>query len=182
MSTACGAQRPITHRPRPGREEKPPQKTPGWETGHRPAHLIDVLQVEPGAEGTRGQVQVGELELGHAGADVPLVLVNAEGGEAQAVLLQRRRVQRDGEALVEGHGAGAPLDLPRGRGWMAVAPLGLGATAQTYLTFPRARGRLSRTGIQDLGGVRWGNPQLRTQPEPTGIATPDRAQRGRCFL
>lgn len=117
MSTACGTQHPITHGPpaQPGGET--PQKNLGgrWTTPP-PAHLVHVLQVEPGVEGTGGQVQVRELELGHAGADVPLILIDAEDREAQAVLLQRCRVQRDGEALVKGHGISAPLNLPRGGG------------------------------------------------------------------
>lgn len=121
MSTACGTQSPGCPPP------ACPQK-PRLGDGAPPAHLVGVLQVEPGVEGARGQVQVGELELGHAGADAPLVLVDAEDGEAQAVLLQRRRIQRHREALVEGHGVGAPLDLPREAG-IALAPTGRGAAS-----------------------------------------------------
>lgn len=121
MSTACGTQSPGCPPP------ACPQK-PRLGDGAPPAHLVGVLQVEPGVEGARGQVQVGELELGHAGADAPLVLVDAEDGEAQAVLLQRRRIQRHREALIEGHGVGAPLDLPRGAG-IALAPTGRGAAS-----------------------------------------------------
>lgn len=132
MSTACGTQSPGCPPP------ACPQK-PRLGDGAPPAHLVGVLQVEPGVEGARGQVQVGELELGHAGADAPLVLVDAEDGEAQAVLLQRRRIQRHREALVEGHGVGAPLDLPREAG-IALAPTGRGA-ASLRCPVPREVGR-----------------------------------------
>lgn len=74
-------------------------------------HLVDILQVEPGVERSNGEVQVWQLELCDARADVSLVSVDAECGEAQAVLVQRRQVQRDGEALVKDHCERIHLDL-----------------------------------------------------------------------
>ena len=74
-------------------------------------HLIDVLEVEPGVEGSDGQVQVRELELGEPRAGVALLGVDAEARKAQTDLFQGRDVQGDGEALVKQHGEGVGLDL-----------------------------------------------------------------------
>lgn len=74
-------------------------------------HLVDVLQVEPGVEGPEAQVQVRQLQLRHAGADVPLVGVDAEGGEAQAVLVEHALLHGDGVVLVKDHREGVRLDL-----------------------------------------------------------------------
>ena len=80
-------------------------------------HLIDILKVEPRVEGSDGQVQVWQLEICHSCADVPLVSVDAERGEQQAVLIQIGRFHGDGEALHKNHGERIGLDLWEAEGW-----------------------------------------------------------------
>lgn len=74
-------------------------------------HLVDVLEVEPGVKGPDGQIQVRQLQLRHPRADVPFVGVDAEGGEAQTVLVQHALLHGDGVVLVKDHREGVRLDL-----------------------------------------------------------------------
>lgn len=77
----------------------------------RGTHLVDVLEVQPGVKGPDGQIQVRQLQLRHPRADVPFVSVDAEGGEAQAVLVQHALLHGDGVVLVKDHSEGVCLDL-----------------------------------------------------------------------
>lgn len=74
-------------------------------------HLIDILKIEPGVERSDGQVQVRQLELCYACADISLIGIDAKRGKAQAVLLQTGRIHGDGETLVKDHGECICLDL-----------------------------------------------------------------------
>lgn len=74
-------------------------------------YLVDILEVEPGIEGSDGQVQVWQFEVCHPSADVSLVRVDAKRSESQAVLLQRPQVHRDGVTLVENNSERVCLDL-----------------------------------------------------------------------
>lgn len=77
--------------------------------------FVDILEVEPGVEGSDGEVQVRQLEFGHAGADVPFVAIDAEGGETEAALLQGAHVNRHREPLVEDDGERVRLHLSEDR-------------------------------------------------------------------
>ncbi len=74
-------------------------------------HLIDILKIEPGIEGSDGQVQVWQLEICDPSADVSLVSIDTKSGKTQAELLQHGQVHGDGVVLIKIHGECIRLDL-----------------------------------------------------------------------
>lgn len=103
----------------------------GWAGGR--TYLVLILQVEPAIEGLQRKVKYGKLQLHHARADIPLVLINAENRKPQALLLQGSRVQGDGELLVEEDGGvGVPLDLQRERAVEGTSKVGGVAARALY--------------------------------------------------